>query len=267
MKPYLIFMNRSTKQIIIGSIYLTIFFSITFGVYWNWFRPAPTCFDKRQNQDETSIDCGGGCIACALKYPKKLEVVFAKDLPISATRSDVLAQIKNPNLTVGASVVNYHITLKGHLDEILEERDGTTFVYPGKLKYVYEPSFDVGASNVGSVGFVITDAQFQPEDRFYFKDLVTSDVKFEKNNNALRITGTARNNGDLTIDQLYVTGLIFDYNKHNVLGASATILRMILSREQRFFEITLPTSLLEFIPLTGKEPVDIELSTLPLSEN
>lgn len=257
-------MNRATKQLVIGSIYMTIFGLFMFGAYWNWFKPIPTCFDTRQNQNETGVDCGGVCISCALKYPKALEVVSKKILPVAASRSDVLVQIKNPNLTVGAGVIEYHIALRGHVNELLEERDGTTFVYPGKLKYVYESGFGVGATNVSSIEFKVINAEFLPEEQFYFKDLIASNVRLEKQGGSFRIIGTARNNGDLTLDELYVTGLVFDHNKRNVVAVSKTLLRTILGREQRFFEISFPESLLQFVPLTEGELVEIELAAPPL---
>ncbi|MDE1970184.1 MAG: hypothetical protein KGI50_01235 [Patescibacteria group bacterium] len=257
-------MSRTAKQTIIIAIYLALIGSIVFGVYWIWFRPIPSCFDHKQNQNETQIDCGGVCMPCELKYPKPLEVVFAKNLPRSTSQSDVFAELKNPNLTVGASEVDYHITLYGHFDEVLGERDGTTFVYPGTSHYVYEPAFAIGATNVGRVDFAITNVIFEPQDKFYFSDLQATGVALEKNNDVVRLTGTARNGSDLTIDNLSVVGILYDGDKQNVLAVSSTLLKTVLSREQRFFEISFPSSLLQFVPLTGKEPFDIELSAPPL---
>ncbi|MBI5420748.1 MAG: hypothetical protein HZA35_00310 [Parcubacteria group bacterium] len=260
-------MNRTTKQLVISSVYLTMFGMLLFGVYLKWFNIAPTCFDSKKNQDEVQIDCGGVCtMSCALKYPQFLQVIFAKSLPVSSSRSDVLAQIKNPNLTVGASEIIYHIALENATGEMLEERDGSTFIYPGKLKYIYESGFNVGATDVENVTLTITDAKFAVEDRFYSKNIITSNVSLEKQKDSLRITGTARNNGDLVIDDLYATGIIYDASKKNVLAASATLVKTVLSRENRFFEINFPSSLLQFLPLTGKEQVEVELAAPPLQE-
>ena len=46
------------------------------------FKDNPTCYDGRQNQNETSIDCGGPCTACAdaaLAHSKKYYVSFMYD--------------------------------------------------------------------------------------------------------------------------------------------------------------------------------------------
>jgi len=261
------FMNRSIKQIIIGSVYLAIFGLFTFGVYLKWFNVAPTCFDNKKNQNEIKTDCGGVCtISCALKYPKPLQVVFSRTLAVSPSRSDVLAQIKNPNLTVGASELSYHIVLEDALGETLEERYGSTFVYPGKLKYIYEPGFNVGATDVENITFTIIDAKFAVEDRFYSKNLTTSGVNLEQQKDSLRITGTARNNGDLVVEDLYVTGIIYDQGKKNILAASATLVKTVVSRESRFFEINFPSPLLQTVSFTGREQIEVELSAPPLQE-
>jgi len=36
--------------------------------------PSETCFDGIQNQDETGIDCGGVCTACAEPDPSDVDV-------------------------------------------------------------------------------------------------------------------------------------------------------------------------------------------------
>jgi|GEM_PF-2730060 len=260
-------MTRTTKQLVIGSIYLAIFGSLLFGVYVKWFNVAPTCFDNKKNQNEIQTDCGGVCtISCALKYPKSLQVVFVKSLSVSPSRSDVLAQIKNPNLTVGVSEVTYLIALQNAAGETLEERYGSTFVYPGKLKYIYEPGFNVGATDVEKVTLTVTDAKFAVEGRFYSKNLAPSGLNLEKQKDSLRITGIARNNGDLVVEDLYVIGIIYDSGKRNVLAASATLVKTVLSRENRFFEINFPSSLLQTISFTGKEQIEVELSAPPLQE-
>ena len=260
-------MTRTTKQIVIGSIYIAMFLSLVFGVYLKWFNVAPTCFDNKKNQNETQADCGGVCtISCALKYPKSLQVIFAKSLPVSPSRSDVLAQIKNPNLTVGSSEVTYYIALENAAGETLEERYGSTFIYPGKLKYIYEPGFNVSATDVEKVVLTVADAKFAVEDRFYSKNLTPSGLNLEKQKDSLRITGTARNNGDLVVEDLYVTGIIYDQGKRNVLAASATLIKTVVSREDRFFEINFPSSLLQILSFTEKEQIEVELSAPPLEE-
>lgn len=105
-------LTRDTKRLTIIVIYIFLFLGLGTGGYF-LFRPAPTCMDGKQNQDETGVDCGGICaVACmetALGEPLVIREVTA--LPVENGAYDVVARIYNPNNTIGAESFAYTIRL------------------------------------------------------------------------------------------------------------------------------------------------------------
>ena len=60
-------MKRKLKQFLYGGIYLAVFGLIVWGLLSVFIVKEPTCFDLKQNQGETGVDCGGLCESCELK--------------------------------------------------------------------------------------------------------------------------------------------------------------------------------------------------------
>lgn len=135
-------MNRQTKRltiIVIYSILLIVFVGLTVKL----FMPDPTCFDKKQNQKETNVDCGGPCIACETELTGKDLVV--KDTHVvygGESKYDVIANIHNPNPLYGGEKIYYTIEIKSADGTVLNARKGTSFILPNENKYIVEVSLD-----------------------------------------------------------------------------------------------------------------------------
>lgn len=74
---------------------------------------TPSCLDKKQNQDEVGIDCGGSCSTICTAEAKPASVRFARALTQSG-RTDVIAYIDNPNREAGS--YDAHLTLDVYED-------------------------------------------------------------------------------------------------------------------------------------------------------
>ena len=62
------------------------------------FYDTPTCTDRKQNQDEDGIDCGGSCTTlCAFQVEDAPVVSFVRALSPQTGRTDIIAQIENRN--------------------------------------------------------------------------------------------------------------------------------------------------------------------------
>lgn len=127
-------MSRGAKQFAYGAGFLLFFSAIIIGVYMLLLKPAPTCFDKIQNQQETGIDCGGGCIPCGQKYAKDIEVDSIAKFSAGATKTVVVVYIKNPNDDYGVRDVLYTMEVKGTGGSVIQTISDHTFVYDRKAK-------------------------------------------------------------------------------------------------------------------------------------
>ena len=103
--------------------------------------PAPTCFDNKQNQNETGVDCGGSCLSCELKYPQPVKVFWARAVPVRENSYDVAAQIENPNEFLSSVDVKYEFTLYDQFGPVTK-RTGKTFLYAQERTLVIEPGIE-----------------------------------------------------------------------------------------------------------------------------
>src|SRR3990167_10764616 len=87
------------KQLKIFIFLAVILFAIVGGVIY-YFRPAPSCFDNKLNQNEERIDCGGECEAGVID-PKNLIVSWARQFEVTPGILDTAAFIDIPNLFFG----------------------------------------------------------------------------------------------------------------------------------------------------------------------
>lgn len=78
-----------------------------------FFFDIPSCTDRKQNQDEEGIDCGGSCqYLCAVSV-EELYVQFARPVMPQKGRTDVIAYIENRNKNAAAKAVPYTVELHG----------------------------------------------------------------------------------------------------------------------------------------------------------
>ena len=129
---------RLLKQLIYGIGFLAVVFLLGWGIKAIFFSAPPSCFDGVQNQNETGVDCGGSCISCDAKNAQPIAVHYVKVFK-AADGLGVVAEIQNPNTTLGASDFSYSIALINALGAAQQTISGNTFIYPGEIKYIIKP--------------------------------------------------------------------------------------------------------------------------------
>ena len=128
-------LTRDTKRLTIITIYCLLFLVIGVGLYLV-FKPKPTCFDGKQNQNERGIDCGGICtMVCMEKIVGNdllvREITF---VPGDRGRYDVVARIFNPNNDIGAASFRYALFLRDESGKELVRVTGENFILPQETK-------------------------------------------------------------------------------------------------------------------------------------
>lgn len=128
-------LTRDTKRLTIVAVYCLIFFVLGTGGYLA-FKPQPSCFDGKQNQNEEDVDCGGICtLAC-------VEEVIGNDLLVreitfiqtGESKYDIVARIFNPNNDIGAGNFRYSLFLKDASDKEIARVSGSNFILPQETK-------------------------------------------------------------------------------------------------------------------------------------
>ena len=224
---------RLAKQIIYGAGYLTALFLIVFIVYLARFKPAPTCFDNRQNQGELGVDCGGPCLPCEIRTLKPLEYSWLKILP-AQDQTIVAAEIKNLNPGWGASFFSYSIDIYGDDGRKIKTIKRDSFIYAGEIKYLIELA-EINPKNTREVKISFSDFNWKSDEKFKKPIIQTREVKIEES----AIIGFLTNNNVFKLPKVKAIGLLYDQYGF-LIAASKTELENIGAFEEKFFKINFP---------------------------
>jgi len=234
---------RTTKQALYGGVYLAIILLLLTWLFFFFVKPAPSCFDKKQNQDEEGIDCGGICSPICL--PANLQpVATVDDVTIffpTADKVTALGRIKNPNDSHGA-YVSYVITLYDATNKAIATVPQNTILYPGKVRYVIVSALELpNARDIiqrADIRFTKVDwqlAELLPEPQVVIRDQAVEKL----DNNFLSIKGNVTNSDIVDIPNTTVIAVFF--NQFNIsIGAARTELANLRSGETREFTIIHP---------------------------
>ncbi len=241
--------KRELKRLNIIIIYIFIFLTLGFLIYFFIFKQKPTCSDGKQNQNEKGVDCGGVCLPCP-------EAIVAQDIKIKeqafvyggAEKFDVMAKIANPNDTYGSRSLNYVFYLKDTNGNILAERSGQEFILPAEEKYIIENNL-VSAIAPSSVEFKISNPNWEkfsvyekPDFNIYGKkytEMVGPNVFGE-------VYGVLRNNSDFDFNSLIIKVVLRDSANHPI-SFNKTEMRTVYAGEERDFRLIWPFKISEDI--------------------
>ena len=112
--------------------------------YW----PRASCMDNKKNQNETGVDCGGGCIPCELKNQKEISQFWARAVQITPSSFDAAALVQNDNTALSSGNFEYEFTL---FDDqgVIASHVGHTFLYPQERVIIVEPNMQVSRPPTG----------------------------------------------------------------------------------------------------------------------
>ena len=237
---------RTKKRLFVVSVYIVLFVLIGWWVY-KASRPAPTCTDGAKNQNQTGIDCGGVCGACAPTFASAVDLkIKSTSLVYGGVNSyDVVAQIFNPNAEDGAQSFDYVFTLKDDRDAVLVERHGTEFILPGETKYITETQLE-SPTVPKKISFVVSNQvwkhfvggyQEKPTINVYSKNYnqITSGVGFGE------ATGLVVNESAFDFVNIKVKAILFDANDKPI-AVNSTELQTVKAGERRDFRLVWPTA-------------------------
>src|SRR3989344_2801586 len=235
--------NNFVKQIIFGSFFLIILFLFGFAVYFLFFKQPPTCFDKKQNQNETGIDCGGSCQACELKTIHPLETSWVRFF--SADGKAVLAaEIKNLNLNYASDNFSSDFEVFGKNGEKIKRISKiNSFIYASDIKCLIEIT-DIDYSDIDNVKLSFSNVNWLVKDEFSKPAIQIREIttKALSGNSEIEISGTALNENNYPLPLIRIIAFL---NNSSVLkiGASKTELDDIPAYGEKTFKIIFPKNI------------------------
>jgi hypothetical protein len=101
------------------------------------YRP-PSCVDRKQNQDEQGVDCGGKCSTYCAWQTQEVRLVWARTFESSPGVYNAVAYLENPNFDKQADVAKYRFRMYDEDGVMVAEREGVTSMRRDPIVTVFE---------------------------------------------------------------------------------------------------------------------------------
>ena len=231
------------KFVYLGTIAI-IFIIIAAWIFVAYFYKAPTCFDKKQNQTELGVDCGGPCqLLCPAQYVP-LTVLWSRFSKVSDGVYNVLAYIENPNINAGANNLSYTFKLYDSRGILLKERSGKTFAGANKIMAVFEADMQTGNQVPSRVDFTFTSPAVWVKQESKETGLSISQSILSREDTAPRLSASITNKTINTINQ--IEAIAIAYNElGNTVAFSRTIVDSLAGKETRGISFNWPKPFVE----------------------
>ena len=204
-------MSWALKRQIFYIVILFLFFGIfAFLVSYPYLNKEPTCNDKRQNGNETGIDCGGSCILVCTFEVDKLSVLWSRTFPIVPGRYNAVAYVENQNTNTAIYKIKYRFRFADKDNIYIGKREGEISIPPSLKFAVFESAIDLGYSIPVYTSFEFTEIPIwlnvSPEKINQLK-ISVGDIKLENEEESPVITATLKNKSLFTIPELIILQL------------------------------------------------------------
>lgn len=218
-------------------VVVLVLFLVVFGflIISPSFRKAPSCTDKKQNGDETGIDCGGSCARACLSQVDEISVLWARSFRVVPGRYNAVAYLENHNKNTAINSIKYRFRFADANNIYIGKREGSTFVPPAGKFAIFEPGIDIGNSIPVYTTFEFTQVPewttVSPE-KISQLEVLVSNITLVNENTGPRLSATIKNNSFFVIPKMNIVAILYDANR-NAVSASSTYLGMLAGEESR----------------------------------
>ena len=244
----------------LGGIFLVFLIILSIFLYPIIFK-KPTCTDGVKNGDEIGIDCGGSCALMCFDKTSDPVVIWSRAFPVLGSNYNLVAYVENQNKNSGIENISYQFLVYDVNNRMIGSRQGRAFVPPNKQFAIFEPTFDVGLSQVKSVTFEFTEPFIWVKKEATLNNLAlfVENITLGEDLKSPSLSAIIKNESIYDIPPFEVIAILYDKD-HNAINASKTIKDGLLSNESLPVFFTWP------IPLTGTPVInDVLVSINPFS--
>lgn len=233
------------RQIFYIVILILVFSIFGFLIIYPSLNKAPTCFDGKQNGNETGIDCGGSCLNACISQVDAVSVLWARAFRVVPGRFNAVAYLVNHNKNAAISKINYRFRFADANNVYIGKREGSTFVPPGGNFAVFESGIDVGNSIPVYVTFEFTQTpqwvQVSQEKINQLKVLV-SNIQLVDETTFPKLSATVKNTSLFNIPNVDVIAILYDA-QGNAVSTSRTFLDQLYPLQNTDVNFTWPEPL------------------------
>jgi hypothetical protein len=230
------------RKFFYSSIVILIFGFLLFLIIRPYVNKAPTCFDNKQNGEESGVDCGGTCqIACTFEVDQ-VSIRWARTFEVVPGRYNAVAYLENHNQDRIVNSISYRFRFADKDNVYIGKREGTAYIPPSSKFAIFEPAIDLGNSVPVYTTFEFT------QNPVWFNVLglkvdqlkiLVSDIKLENEDMSPRLSAFLKNNSLVEIPEVNVVAILYDA-KGNAVNASKTYLEKLSGEESVQVNFTWP---------------------------
>jgi hypothetical protein len=214
----------SRRQFIVISLLAAIAIAVIASVAIAIFYETPTCSDKKQNQDEAGIDCGGSCARVCTADSLAPQVTFARPVSPLQGRTDVIAYVVNPNAEAAVNDARFTIELYGNDGIVIAKKEGTVDLGPGDTVPVFMPNLYTG-NLIATRAFLTFDPASLVYVKYQDRRIIPryNDDAHVVSGSAPRITASFSNPSAMMLRNIPVVATVFDADG-SAIAATQTLL-------------------------------------------
>lgn len=239
---------RQRKKLFYGLIFIGLIAGILILIFLA-FRATPSCRDRRQNQGETGVDCGGPCLDCAISKLQPLKTYPARHFIYEDNSFDLIGEIENPNGGYGVVELEYQFIIRGSGGEVAQV-NGTSFILPTERKYILNlnrqaPVFPIASVNFSIIKFPVTSWRKIPvgEDSKVRLELLNSEFQADASGRISGLKAEIINSGSRDYFDLTAKFVILD-SADEIIGAVSSQIDQLEALQRQTLQLALP-------PLSG----------------
>lgn len=214
--------ERRRAYVIGGAVLaaLTLLAGLVFAIVYE----APSCSDRKQNQDEAGVDCGGSCAYLCEAQVQQLRTPLVRAIATQSGRTDVVAYIENRNQAAEAKQATYEIEVYADGGMLLGKKSGTVDIPARATVPVFVPGVVPGVTSAPQAFVTFTDLAWRAP-RGEIEPVTVGRVELTEGANPRVRTLVGNPSPRATYDRVFVATL---YNAEGIaIAASQTVVPSI----------------------------------------
>lgn len=233
---------------------LFVFIYVPFLLFW---YEAPTCFDGKQNGDETGIDCGGSCSQICRNDSTDPVVMWSRVFRVVPDVYSAVAYLENSNPTSEAPYAEYEFVFYDENGNEIERKTGATFIPQGRQFAVYEGTLRFPDKQPERVTFSFTNIPRWRDGTFNTKDIAVRNKALLREETAPRIEATVANQSNNYLDEAELVAIVYDA-LGKAVHASRTVVEDLRPNESEQVIFNWPMKFETSVSICSS-PVDVAL--------
>jgi hypothetical protein len=215
--------STNRKRLILFLVIIVLGVLIGGPVYF-FFHKEPTCFDQKQNADETGVDCGGSCtLVCTTETLPLIMKGDPRVIRVATSTYEVIAHIQNPNVSAQVLLAPYTFNLYGANSAVpLKTIQGKTFIPKNTSFVLFEGPFQFSGEMPTRATFTFDDGALVWEKNLNnVPELRIEDSTLLTPNTEPRLEAIVTNPTLSAVSNIEFVALVSD-ESGNIIGSSKT---------------------------------------------